>query len=84
MIEFLIFLMIFAAMLYAFTRFAVWVKRKGIGGGIMGPIDEAWHPSADRFRREIAVHEQRVLPPGPGDDLTLPDGVPPTRSGDAR
>jgi hypothetical protein len=49
-------------------RFAVWARRTGIGGGVMGPIDEAWHPSADRFRRETAVHEQRVLPPRPGDD----------------
>lgn len=72
MIEFAVFGLIFAAMLYAFARFARWVKRKGIGGGIMGPIDEAWHPSADRFRREIAVHEQRVLPPRPGDDRDTP------------
>ena len=35
---------------------------------VSSPIDEMWHPSADRFRRETAVHEQRVLPPRPGDD----------------
>jgi hypothetical protein len=55
-------------LLYGFWRFAGWVRAKGIGGGLMGPIDEAWHPSADRFRRETAIHEQRVLPPRPGDD----------------
>jgi hypothetical protein len=53
-------------------RFAVWARRKGIGGGLMGPIDEAWHPSADRFRRETEVHEQRVLPPRPCDDRDRP------------
>ncbi|GIE36989.1 hypothetical protein Ait01nite_100340 [Actinoplanes italicus] len=53
-------------------RFAVWARRKGVGGGLMGPIDEAWHPSADRFRREIATHEERVLPPRPGDDRDRP------------
>ncbi|MFC4064375.1 hypothetical protein [Actinoplanes subglobosus] len=60
-------------------RFAGWARRKGIGGGVMGPIDEAWHPSADRFRRETAVHEQRILPPRPADDLAGPR--PPSRPG---
>ncbi|SDT61861.1 hypothetical protein SAMN04489716_4906 [Actinoplanes derwentensis] len=55
-------------MLWAFARFGVWVRRKGIGRGIMGPIDEAWHPSADRFRREIAIHEQRIQPARPAGD----------------
>lgn len=66
--EFLVLIVVVALLLTALMRFAVWARRKGIGGGIMGPIDEAWHPSADRFRRETAVHEQRVLPPRPGDD----------------
>lgn len=68
MTGFLVFAVLFAAMLYAFTLFAMWVKKKGIGGGIMGPIDEAYRPSADRLRRETVIHEQRVLPPRPGDD----------------
>ncbi len=68
MTGFLVFAVVLAALLWAFARFGVWVRRKGIGGGLMGPIDEAWHPSADRFRRETAIHEQRVLPPRPGDD----------------
>lgn len=72
MTGFLIFAVVFGTMLWAFARFGAWVRRKGIGGGLMGPIDEAWHPSADRFRREIAIHEQRVLPSRPGDDLHRP------------
>ncbi|WP_433829574.1 hypothetical protein ACQP2E_08535 [Actinoplanes sp. CA-015351] len=66
----LITLVVVAVLLYGFWRFAGWARGKGIGGGVMGPIDEMWHPSADRFRRETAVHEQRVLPPRPGDDLS--------------
>jgi hypothetical protein len=62
----------FAVICLFLSRFAVWARRKGVGGGLMGPIDEAWHPSADRFRRETAVHEQRVLPPRPGDDRDRP------------
>ena len=64
----LVFAILFAFLLWTFARFGVWVKRKGIGGGIMGPIDEAWHPSADRLRRETAIHEQRTLPPRPTDN----------------
>ncbi|GLY02043.1 hypothetical protein [Actinoplanes sp. NBRC 101535] len=67
MTGFLVFFVVFGVFLWLMTRFAIWVRAKGIGGGIMGPIDEAWHPSAERFRQEISVHEQRVLPPRPGD-----------------
>jgi hypothetical protein len=67
--EFLVLIVVVALLLTALMRFAVWARGKGIGGGLMGPIDEAWHPSADRFRRETVIHEQRVLPPRPGDDL---------------
>jgi hypothetical protein len=63
-----IFAVVLAALLYLFARFAVWVRAKGIGGGIMGPFDEAYRPTADQFRRETVIHEQRVLPPRPGDE----------------
>ena len=66
--ELFVTIVVLAVLLTGLMRFAVWARRKGIGGGLMGPIDEMWHPSADRFRKEIAVHEQRVLPPRPGDD----------------
>ncbi|MFI1987900.1 hypothetical protein [Actinoplanes sp. NPDC020271] len=68
MTGFLVFAAVLAALLWALARFGAWVKRKGIGGGIMGPIDEVYRPAADRARRETAIHEQRVLPPRPGDD----------------
>ena len=72
MIEFLVLVAVLGVLGVALMRFAVWARGKGIGGGLMGPIDEAWHPSADRFRKETAVHEQRVLPPRPGDDSFRP------------
>jgi hypothetical protein len=67
-IEFLVLIVVLGVLGVAFMRFALWARGRGVGGGVMGPIDEAWHPSADRFRRETAIHEQRVLPPRPGDD----------------
>ncbi|MFE9691301.1 hypothetical protein [Micromonospora sp. NPDC005806] len=38
------------------------VRRRGVGGDVMGPFDEIWHPTAHRFRAEIQVHEERVVP----------------------
>jgi hypothetical protein len=67
-IELLVLSVVLAALGFGLMRFAAWARGKGIGGGVMGPIDEAWHPSADKFRKETAIHEQRVLPPRPGDD----------------
>ncbi|HET8681602.1 MAG TPA: hypothetical protein VFM54_06975 [Micromonosporaceae bacterium] len=34
----------------------------------MGPVDEIFHPSAHRFRIEIQVQEERMVPmPSPDD-----------------
>ncbi len=68
MAGFIVFAVVFGLLLLAMARFAVWVRTKGLGSGLMGPIDEAWHPSAHRFRQETAVHEERTLPPRPTDD----------------
>ncbi|MDI5940349.1 MULTISPECIES: hypothetical protein [Micromonospora] len=44
------------------------VRRRGIGDNVMGPFEEIWHPAAHRFRTEIKVHEERMVPlPSPGD-----------------
>ena len=44
------------------------VRRRGIGGGLMGPVDELWRPDTHRLRQEIEMHEQRTLPvPAPED-----------------
>jgi hypothetical protein len=47
------------------------LRRRGVGGAIMGPFDEIWHPAAHRFRHEIQTHEERVVPmPSPDDQLS--------------
>ena len=57
-----------AAILTGLTWLARRVRRHGTGGGIMGPIDEIYRPSAHRLRFEIEAHEQRMLPlPAPQD-----------------
>jgi hypothetical protein len=43
------------------------VRRRGVGGDVMGPFDEIWHPAAHRFRAEIKVYEERVVPPRSGE-----------------
>ena len=52
----------FAVILAGLTWLARRVRRHGTGGGIMGPIDEIYRPSAHRLRIEIETHEQRMLP----------------------
>ncbi|MGI5215181.1 hypothetical protein [Plantactinospora sp. CA-290183] len=43
-------------------------RRRGVGGEVMGPFEEIWHPAAERFRAEIRVQEERMVPmPSPGD-----------------
>lgn len=46
------------------------IKRAGIGGGLMGPLDEAWNPGRHRYREVVEVQEQRMEPvESPGDRL---------------
>jgi hypothetical protein len=57
----------FAVLLAGYAALAVRMRRRRIGGALMGPIDEIYHPAAHRFRAEIQVHEQRTVPtPSPG------------------
>jgi hypothetical protein len=59
-------LLVFAGVLAAILGALVWlgrrVRRRGVGGGLMGPIDEIYHPAAHRFRFEVQVQEQRLVP----------------------
>lgn len=43
-------------------------RRRGVGGAVMGAVDEVFRPSAHRFRIEIRVQEERRLP------ISAPDG----------
>ncbi|WBB55544.1 hypothetical protein [Verrucosispora sp. WMMD573] len=61
------------------------VRRRGIGGAIMGPFEEIWHPAAHRSRLEIRVQEERMVPkPSPDDSLSGAVEKPSRRSGEAR
>jgi hypothetical protein len=49
-------------------------RRRGVGGSVLGAVDEIFHPAAYQPRIEIQQHTQRkVNAPAPGD--------PPTRAG---
>jgi hypothetical protein len=69
--EFLAFVLVaggFGAVMGALAWLARRVRRRGVGGGLMGPLDEIYHPAAHRFRVEIQVHEERMVPmPSPDD-----------------
>ncbi|MGW3892992.1 hypothetical protein ACWD69_30325 [Micromonospora chokoriensis] len=54
-----------AAILGILTWLGARVRRRGIGGEVMGPFEEMWHPAAHRFRAEIRVQEARTVPMPP-------------------
>lgn len=59
----------FAATMGGFAWLGFQVRRRGIpGSAIMGPIDELYNPAAHRFRLEIQVQEQRMVPMPSADD----------------
>nr|WTA67612.1 hypothetical protein OHB51_35250 [Micromonospora sp. NBC_00855] len=62
---FLVFAGCLAAVLGALWWLASRVRRRGIGGEVMGPFEEMWHPAAHRFRAEIRVQETRTVPMPP-------------------
>jgi hypothetical protein len=57
-----------ALMLAFYWWLAQRIKRAGIGGGLMGPLDEAWNPGRHKYREVVEVQEQRMEPvESPGD-----------------
>ncbi|OLB65665.1 MAG: hypothetical protein AUI10_05650 [Actinobacteria bacterium 13_2_20CM_2_72_6] len=52
---------VLTAIMAAFGWFATRMKRSGVGGGIMGPIDEVYRPTARESRIEIQVQEERGI-----------------------
>ncbi|RLP92290.1 hypothetical protein [Micromonospora sp. CV4] len=62
-------LLMFAACLAAVLGTLLWLgaraRRRGVGGEVMGPFEEMWHPAAHRLRAEIRVQEARVVPMPP-------------------
>jgi hypothetical protein len=58
---FLVVAAILAVIMAGFAWFAIRMKRSGVGGGIMGPIDEIYRPTAHESRIEIQVQEERGI-----------------------
>lgn len=55
-----------AAVLSLLVWLARRVRRRGVGGTLMGPIDEIYHPGAHRSRFEIQAQARRgVALPSP-------------------
>jgi hypothetical protein len=58
----------FATILAVVAWLGIRIRRRGIGGGLMGPIDEIYNPGAHRARLDIQTHEERMVPmPSPDD-----------------
>jgi hypothetical protein len=62
----------FAVIMTALAALAARIRRRKLGGGLMGPLDEIYNPSAHRLRQEIAIHEQRMTPIPPAEDQRRP------------
>jgi hypothetical protein len=58
----------FAAVMGLLLWLGIRLRRRGIGGQIMSPIDEIYHPAAHRFRQETQVQEERLAPRSGSDD----------------
>jgi hypothetical protein len=60
----------FAVVLSAVAWLGARIRRRGIGGGLVGPLEEVYNPAAHRYREEVRGYEQRLAPsPAPGDRL---------------
>lgn len=44
------------------------IRRRGVGGEFVGPTEEIFYPTALRYRREIQIQEERLVPAPPADD----------------
>ncbi|BCJ28334.1 hypothetical protein AB0I55_26900 [Actinocatenispora sera] len=49
-------------------RLAGWARRRGVGGALMGPAEEIWHPNAREFRFVIEAEAQQEIPRPPAGD----------------
>ncbi|GHJ14181.1 hypothetical protein [Micromonospora sp. AKA38] len=67
---------VLAAVLGPLAWLAARVRRRGVGDNVMGPFEEIWHPAAHRFRAEIRVYEERMVPLPPAEDPRRRGDVP--------
>jgi hypothetical protein len=60
----------FAVIMGGLTLLGSRIRRRGLGGAVMGPFDEIWHPAAHQSHIEVQTQEDRVTPsPSPDDRL---------------
>ncbi|MEV6965358.1 hypothetical protein AB0M47_09600 [Hamadaea sp. NPDC051192] len=52
----------FGVTLAGFVWFAAYVRRRGLGGGVLGPVDEIYRPTAHHVRFEIQAEAERGQP----------------------
>lgn len=62
----------FTAALGGFVWLAARIRRRGLGGAVMGPIDEIYHPAAHRARFDVEVQHERAAPSPSADDQPKP------------
>jgi hypothetical protein len=59
---------VFALILGSFPWLASCVRRRGVGGSVLEPIQDMWDPTVHRTQIEIHVQAERQAPaPSPGD-----------------
>ena len=67
----------FAAVVGGLAWLGLRARRRGVGGSVLGAVDEIFHPAAYQPRIEVQQQaERKVNAPSPGDPPTLP-GLPP-------
>jgi hypothetical protein len=50
------------------TLLGIRLRRRRLGGSMMGPFDEIWHPAAHHYRFEVEAQQERAIPlPATGD-----------------
>lgn len=62
----------FTAVLGGFVWLAARIRHRGLGGAVMGPIDEVYNPAAHRARLDVEIQHERPSPSPSADDQPMP------------
>jgi hypothetical protein len=72
-VPWLVFAVVFAAILGSLAWLASRARRRGVGRDIMGPVDLIYRPHTHLINLEIQVQEERtVAMPSPDEPITNP------------